>query len=136
MIEGHFDRRRDPLRRGMTMLLVLVILAISMLVLGRATSSIVLERNQAQLRHTQRQSRLIAAAALDRAAAKLSTNEEYDGETWTIAPTDVSLPGAWRVDIAITATDGARKTISVTVTYPATGTPRVAETAERRLQDI
>jgi hypothetical protein len=61
----------------------------------------VLSRKAAQMEAHALQAKWLAESALDRAAAKLSDDANYRGETWTISPKDLGGSVGGEVIIAV-----------------------------------
>ncbi|QDU54064.1 type II secretion system protein [Aeoliella mucimassa] len=125
-------RRPTAARRGVTLLVVIVIISVSMLILAGAVRSLVDEHRQTRLRHTHRQCRIIAHAALERARAKHLANNSYTGETWTIDADEVEFAKPFQVTIEVEPSDGEIQW-KATARYPAEGTPEASESAAAAL---
>jgi len=124
-------RVRHRHHRGAAMFVVIVIIAVSMLVIGTAVSSVAIEHRQSRLRHTARQCRLIANAALDRAATQVAANPSYEGETWIIPATEVATAKDWKVVINVDISNSEDNVLRAVATYPAEGPPQVSKTLQR-----
>ena len=132
---SRFNHKRGSRRhrRGLTLLAVIVLLSVSLLVLGGAATSLVKERQQCRLRHTQRQCRMMVAAALDMAELQLAANATYKGDAWTLPASESTFAKEFRVEVKVVSPAGEPVTLQATAQYPAEGTPEVTETDQRTI---
>lgn len=72
-------------RKGVALLTVMVVLAVSMIVLGLVAQSLTTSHRQSRLRHDDRQCRRLAEAAATRGTLLAESSDKYDGETWEIS---------------------------------------------------
>lgn len=97
--------KRRP-RRGAVLIALLAVFAIFATVAGVWARSIVRERRQQRLQEELVQVRWLAEAGVRRAAARLSADPAYVGETWQIEAPQLSRPESAAVVIRVEATDG------------------------------
>jgi hypothetical protein len=76
------------LRRGAILVVILVCFVIAATLFVLLAQSAVSERRAAETRYWHLQAQWLGEAALERTAARLATDPEYDGETWTIPATE------------------------------------------------
>lgn len=118
-------------RRGLTMLVVMAVMAVAACVLAYAMESIVDHHRQARLRHEHRQCRLLSEAGIARAQSKLAGDAEYSGEKWTLVAAETGLAHDVLVSIEVKQDEGDEPLITATTQYPATGRSRVKHTEQR-----
>ena len=110
-------------RHGIVLFTVIALLAVVMIIVGSMLGQLVTEHRQCRLRHTERQCRRLAEAALARATILRGASPSYTGETWTVPAADLGGDGdAW----VVIALDG--KSIIATAQFPAGDNPRVRHT--------
>jgi type II secretory pathway component PulK len=118
MDHSHPTRSKPRRRRGAVMFAVLVsLVVVTALVAGWTSDGLSLSRKSRDAEQ-RLQADWLAEAGLDRAAARLAVDHNYSGETWTIAPAELSSADGGRVEIHVAAT-GASRRISVAADYPA-----------------
>lgn len=67
--------------------------------------------------HERAQAEWLAYAGLARATSQMQADGDYDGETWTLAPQELSQSYDAAIEISLDASDG----ITCRVRIPATG---------------
>jgi type II secretory pathway component PulK len=123
------NRRRPtskPSRQGALLIAALACMAVVIAIIGVLFSSSLRTRRQLHAERDLRQVELLVDAGLRRAAAKLSADESYDGETWRIPADQLLHNGAAEVTITLAAPEGAEdssdngETVDVTISarYP------------------
>lgn len=100
-------RARPRSRHGAVLIALLAVFAIFATVAGVWARSIVQERRQQQLQEELVQVRWLAEAGVRRAAARLSANRAYVGETWQIEAPQLSRSESAAVVIRVEPADGA-----------------------------
>ena len=83
---GRPTRRFRRRRSGMILAMVLVALLIVMLLGAALANAFLAQRQLARHRAQQQQAFWLAESALQRAAYRLASEAEYEGETWHAAP--------------------------------------------------
>lgn len=76
-------------RRGAVLIVVLVCFFVVAAMFALLASQSISERRAAETRQWTLQAQWIAEAALERAAARLTADANYTGETWTISATEL-----------------------------------------------
>jgi type II secretory pathway component PulK len=111
----------SPHRRGAALIAAMIAVLLASAV-GIALVKTALAQRRTAIREQQRQQSIwLAESALDRAAAKLSHDPKYAGDTWTISAADLGGREEASVVIKITGeTDGKNlRMVTVTADYPA-----------------
>jgi Tfp pilus assembly protein PilX len=118
--QNRFARAKQPGRPGFALVGVLVCLVAASLLLVTWLKTVTLERQQARVAEQRLQAELLAEAALDRAAARLSEKADYAGETWKLSAEEISGRDAATVEIRVAAVADRpdRRTIEVVADYP------------------
>ena len=94
--------RRCPVnRRGGFLIIAMICLLLTTGLMGALLKMAVLNRRAAQFEAHALQAEWLAESALDRAAAKLSGDGDYQGETWRIPADDLGGSHAGEVQITI-----------------------------------
>jgi hypothetical protein len=129
MTYRRFSRSKSHGRRGVIMLMLLVVFGISLAMCGAWTRAILRNRQVQRLAEEQIQAAWLADAGVRRAAASLAVDAIYKGETWRVASSDLSRPGAATVVIRVEPVADApgRSRITARASYPR-GAVRVRET--------
>jgi len=83
MIRYSAERRKPP--RAAILIAVLICLLFVVVVVAAMLQSLLIERRQMLMLGRQTQASCLARSALDRAAARLQSEPDYEGETWQIA---------------------------------------------------
>ena len=115
-------------RRGLALVITLVVLALATLLGGALIQGIARERRAARDAERQAQADWLVAAGADRARARLA-HGDYHGETWNIPTNDLGGRGAARVVIEVAddtdkdknKDDGgaqARKRVTIRAEFP------------------
>lgn len=113
-------------RRGMALIVGLVALALVAMLVGASLQAGLNRRRQVALDERRAQVAWLAESGLDRAVASLKDDEDYDGETWEIAPDDLATRAGAVVVIAVRQDEArpGRWLVSATAEYPrGTATP-------------
>ena len=95
------QRRQMRHRRGILLVAVIVCMAVVMGIVGTLLRGALSARRQLRVDRDLRQVELLLDAGVDRAAAKLATDPDYEGETWSIPADEIINAGAGKVVIAI-----------------------------------
>jgi Tfp pilus assembly protein PilX len=124
--------RRSPAaspRRGVAAIIIIAVLAMTMAFAGVWARRIVLERRAARRAEEQQQARWLAEAGVRRAAALLSADPAYTGETWTIDAAEIDRPSPAEIEIVVEPSDSATApaTLVAKARYPR-DVPRVQST--------
>lgn len=116
-------------RRGIAVIIIIAVLAMTMAFAGVWARRIVMEQRAARRAEEQQQARWLAEAGVRRAAARLSADPAYAGETWLIDAAEIDRPSPAEVEIVVEP--GASATTVATLIakarYPR-GEPRVRST--------
>jgi Tfp pilus assembly protein PilX len=114
-------RTRTPhRRRGMVLIIFLVCLAVAAAMIA-ATARIALTAHRAtQTVSFSAQARLLAESGAERAAAKLTSDAAYSGETWTIPAVELGGQdaGVVRIQVKPAAGEEKRRTVTVQADFP------------------
>lgn len=110
-------------RQGIVLFTVIAILAVVMIVVGGMLGHLVREHRQCRLRHTQRQCRRLAEAAVARAVALRANDSSYTGEIWTVGAANLSSNHDASVAVRLEG-----ETLTATAAYPAGDAPNVRYT--------
>lgn len=115
-------------RRGVVLIVLLAVFAIVATIAGAWARSVVQDRRVEALRRDRVQVRWLAEAGVRRAAARLSADPAYVGETWQIAASELGRPESAAVTIHIEpVVDGAGQVrLTARARYPQSH-PRVRE---------
>lgn len=107
-------------RRGTIILFAMICLLLVSLLGASLVKLALTQRRQIRREQWRVQATWLAEAAVDRAAARLATETDYSGETWTIAPTELGGESGAQVRISVEeATTGAERfVVQVTADYP------------------
>ena len=116
-------------RRGVAVIIIIAVLAMTMAFAGVWARRIVMERRAARRAEEQQQARWLAEAGVRRAAARLSTDPAYVGETWTIDAIEIDRPSSAEIEIVVEPGDSvtAPATLVAKARYPR-DEPRVRST--------
>ena len=116
-------------RRGMAVIIIIAVLAMTMAFAGVWARRIVMERRTARRAEEQQQARWLAEAGVRRAAARLSADPAYDGETWIVDAAEIDRPSPAAIEISVAPGDGATSPVALTAkaSYPR-DEPRVRST--------
>jgi len=107
-------------RRGAVLIVILVCFAVAAAVFALIASQSVVARRAAEKQLWTAQAQWVAEAALERAAARLTAEANYAGETWTIPAAELSgEDGAVaRIHIEGVADRPNRRLVRVEADYP------------------
>lgn len=116
-------------RRGIAAIIVIAVLAMTIAFAGVWARRIVMERRAARRAEEQQQARWLAEAGVRRAAARLSADPAYTGETWLIDAAEIDRPSSAEIEISIVPGDSATApaTLVAKARYPL-DEPRVRST--------
>ena len=123
-------RSRAPRpRRGMAVIIIIAVLAMTMAFAGVWARRIVIERRAARRAEEQQQARWLAEAGVRRAAARLSADPAYSGETWLIDAVEIDRPSpaAIEINVAPGESTGSPSMLTAKASYPR-DEPRVRST--------
>ena len=111
------------------MIIIIAVLAMTMAFAGVWARRIVMERRAARRAEEQQQARWLAEAGVRRAAARLSADPAYVGETWLIDAAEIDRPNSAEIEITVEPGDSAAApaTLVATARYPR-DEPRVRST--------
>jgi Tfp pilus assembly protein PilX len=108
-------------RRGAALIAAMIAVLLASAV-GTILLKTALAQRRTAIREQRRQQSIwLAESAIERAAAKLSRDAAYTGETWTIPAAELGGRGGARVVIKASRTpsaSGTLRTVSVTAEYP------------------
>jgi hypothetical protein len=112
--------RRQRARRGAVLIMALVCLALIAALGGTLLRWAAIEHKLLRSQERASQAHWLAEAGLERAAANLSRDAGYKGETWDVAAADLPSGEAARVRMNVTPVAGedGRRSIEVDVEYP------------------
>src|SRR5262245_45121579 len=88
-------------RRGVLLVMTLVVLVLVAILAAAFTAGLVNARRRALLAERGAQARLLADAGAARARARLARDPAYEGETWSIPAGELGGPDAATVVVAI-----------------------------------
>ncbi len=130
----HSSQRRSR-RRAMFVAAVLVCLSIVTVVTGSWMKQISSERQQIHHQANILQAAALAEAGLARATAYLTQDNTYRGETWQIAPDELSQTTRGEVQINVTLSDENPQARHVTIVadFPAADTKRVRRSIQQTI---
>jgi Tfp pilus assembly protein PilX len=90
-----------PRRRGAFLIVAMISLVLATALLGVMMSMVQAQRRQMAREQQALQADWLAESGVDRAAARLSRDSDYPGETWKV---ETSAPGDATAEITITIT--------------------------------
>lgn len=124
-----FKKGRTAGRRGVLVAAVLVVLILISMLCGGLLRQALARRGQERMDERRLQADWLAESALDRAAARLAEQGDYQGETWEVPAEEFG--GVWgasvRIEVEAVADQPERRRVKVRAEYPAG-----SETALRR----
>jgi len=131
MIGSTYHRRfyndRRP-RRGAVLIILIAVFAVIMALAAVWAKRTVVEHRRQRRVEQRAQAEWLAEAGVRRAAARLSIDPEYDGETWSIDANELNQRASAEVEIQIEpVTDSANLRLIARARYPARE-PRVQST--------
>lgn len=108
-------------RRGVMLAIVLITLIVVMLIGASLANTLVSHRRHARHREHQQQTLWVVESAAQRAAHRLASDDEYQGETWQVPG---ELLGGGRSAVAVirisaVESDPDQRRVIVEATYPA-----------------
>jgi Tfp pilus assembly protein PilX len=122
-------------RRAMFVMSVLACLVLVMLLMTAWLKTIALERGQLRAEQHRMQAEYLAESALSRAAARLSVDPAYDGET--IAASEKSLaagqPATLTIRVEAAPDDAQARLITASAQVPSTGRDRAVRSKQQRI---
>lgn len=124
--------RQASTRRGAALVIALIALLLVGVLGAQLARSAILQHEQVRHEEWQIQAEWLAESALDRAAATLKSNPDYQGEVWqaTAGPNQAAIG---QVVIEIEETDEEGLTIRAVADVPDSGEHRARVSRERRL---
>lgn len=119
MTGRRFPARRT-VRRGAVLVALLICLLIVLLVSATVVRGLIVQHRSARTEIQQVQAAWLADSAIDRAAAKLDANRDYEGETWEVAIGETGDAAKGVAAIVVGAVDGEpdQRRISVEAHWP------------------
>ncbi len=118
-------------RRGAFLIIAMICLVLTSGLLATLLKMAALSRKAAQMEFHSLQAEWLAESALDRAAAKLSGDANYQGETWDIKAEDLGGHHAGQVVIAVKAGDQTHlREVEAVARFPLEG-PRSVKRSKR-----
>ncbi|MCA9067999.1 MAG: hypothetical protein KDA84_03715 [Planctomycetaceae bacterium] len=106
-------------RSGAFLIIAMICLLLASALLGTLLRMASIERQQAHLEARALQAEWLAESALDRAAAKLSADASYKGETWTVTAKELGGMDEGNAVIRVVPSDNSgKKLIEVVAHYP------------------
>ncbi|MFK7777762.1 MAG: hypothetical protein QM501_06520 [Gimesia sp.] len=120
-------RNRKTNRRGTIILLPMICLVLALAIIGELLQQTSMELKQIKKGQHHLQAVWLADAAAQRAAKKLSHQQNYAGETWKLQPAEIGgmLPGEVIIEIERTNQKNNFITIRTLASYPANTMERV-----------
>ena len=122
----------NPLNRrsGVILVVAMICLFLTSAMLGLVLKLAVAQRRYGAMEAAALQAEWLAESALDRAAAALSLDASYTGETWNVPAEDLDAAHAGRAVIEVVPIkgDNQQRELKVVAYYPAEGTERVKRT--------
>lgn len=116
-------------RRGAFLIIAMICLLLTSGLLATLLKMAALSRKAARMEAHSLQSEWLAESALDRAAAKLSGDASYQGETWNIKAEDLGGHHAGEVIIAVKPGDQAQfRQVEAVARFPIEGQNSVKRT--------
>jgi type II secretory pathway component PulK len=111
---------RSRRRRGTVLIAAIVCLAIIVAMVGSMLAAALAAGRQLRAERDLRQCELLLQAGVDRAAHRLATERDYQGETWTLAADQITGSGDAKVTIEVSATgDNDLRQLAIVAEYPA-----------------
>jgi type II secretory pathway component PulK len=123
-------------RRGSMLVIVMVLLLVVAGVVGALVQVLHVERRQIRSHDARLQAAWLAEAGLERAAGRLRSAADYEGETWTVPAGSFGGAHGGSVEIRVepVAASPQLRRISVTADYPADPERRKRKSRERTVQ--
>jgi type II secretory pathway component PulK len=113
-------KRAARQRRGAVLLMALVCVTLLILFGASLVKLALMERNLLQSQQQTSQARRLAEAGFERAAARLATDRDYQGETWSLSGDEAVAGRPAAVTIRVSAVSGGpdRRRIEIQADYP------------------
>ena len=118
-------------RRGAVLIIVIAVFAVVMAPGAVWAKRIVFERARQRRVEQRAQAEWLAEAGVRRAAARLSVDPQYDGETWSIAPRELNQRAGGQVEISVQPIPAEQSDNSTTAAYRLLARARYPEPAPR-----
>lgn len=126
-VHRRFRNGRRP-RSGAVLIILIAVFAVVMALAAVWAKRMVVEHRRQRRVEQLAQAEWLAEAGVRRAAARLSLDPEYDGETWSIDASELNQRASAEVEIQIEpVTDSASFRLIARARYPARE-PRVQST--------
>jgi type II secretory pathway component PulK len=124
--------RRLRYNRGAALVVVLIGMAVATVIFLSVLKLIAVQRQSVELQARQIQAGWLAESALERAAARLSADGNYRGETWNISAQDLGGRDGAAIAIRVEDVPGKadRRTIHVEADYPDDPNQRARQSRE------
>ena len=87
-------------RRGVVVLFALIALLLTSVIGGSLLKTALAQRRFALREQTRLQSIWLAESGIERAAARLSRDPNYTGETWSVSASDIATPLSTDISVA------------------------------------
>ncbi len=116
--------------------MVLVALALAATIGGALLQLVAMERSLLTARQRESQARWLAESGVERAAGRLAADQDYAGETWSLAVEDLGGRGPAEVTIRV-ETDAAspnRRLVAVEAEFPSDSVTRKRCTKQIELE--
>ena len=125
-------RSASPGRRGVTLVLVIVCLAVMTIVLGSLLQMNLAGRRRARAEERRLTASWLAEGGLELAWARLSESPDYRGETWAISAETLrgGLPAEVVIAVEPAADAPGRLLVRSRAVFPSTGTLRATQSRE------
>jgi type II secretory pathway component PulK len=126
-----FAIRRSAPRRGGVLILVMICLLGITVLSGTLLRLAVVQQRQGRMQQRQLQAEWLAAAALDRAAVKLTADPAWLGDVWTLDETVLETAGTAVVRVTSAKGDASVREITATASVAQPDLPPVRVTRRR-----
>ena len=123
-------KRRQPPRRGVTVICVVTCLAIATLMLGGMVKSVLLTKRHVRTQRHLRQTQWLVQAGAERAAFRLTNDSGYSGEQWSLDADAITGTDPGVVDIAVSRESSNQARVRVVAEYPSDSTASIRRTRE------
>lgn len=129
-------KRRHLQGRGAVTIVVLLVLVLCVALGSRLANNVALGRNVSRVEQHELQAEWLAESGVRRAAARLVSDANYTGETWTIEATSLSGADGAAVTIRVERSEAQplERQVIVEAEYPSGKAHRVRRTREINLQ--
>ncbi len=129
-------RRLETARRGGVVIIFMVSLVLMMLATLALIRTTLMHRDIVRSNQLRMQARWLMHSGVGRAAERARSNPDYSGETWTIPPDESGLTDVAQVEIAVAPVDddATRRTLTITVNFPADSPQRARLTESYSLK--